>query len=101
MKPTAYLIDVSRGAIIDEAALVRALGEGWIAGAGMDVFAIEPLPADNPLFGLDNVILTSHLAWYTVEADERLAAECMDRLGELLAGETPRNIVNAEALGLA
>lgn len=101
MKPTAYLVDVSRGAIIDEAALTRALKENWIAGAGMDVFAVEPLPADYPLFGLDNVILTSHLAWYTLEADARLAAECMDRLGELLAGETPANIVNAEALGLA
>ena len=101
MKPTAYLVDVSRGAIIDEAALARALKEGWIAGAGMDVFAVEPLPADYPLFALDNVILTSHLAWYTHEADARLAAECMDRLGELLAGETPANLINAEALGLA
>ena len=101
MKPEAYLVDVSRGAIIDQAALVRALKEGWIAGAGMDVFPVEPLPDDDPLFGLDNIILTSHLAWYTVEADERLAAECMARLGELLAGETPANLVNAEALGLA
>ena len=101
MKASAYLVDVSRGAIIDEAALVRALRENWIAGAGMDVFPVEPLPANDPLFGLDNVILTSHLAWYTYEADERLAAECMARLDELLAGETPANLVNAEALGLA
>ena len=101
MKRSAYLVDVSRGAIIDDGALVRALREDWIAGAGMDVFAVEPLPADYPLFGLENVILTSHLAWYTVEADARLAAECMARLDELLAGETPQNIINAEALGLA
>ncbi len=101
MKPNAYLVDVSRGAIIDEAALVRALEQGWIAGAGMDVFPVEPLPADYPLLKMDNVILTSHLAWYTTEADQRLAAECMARVLELLDGKTPRNLKNAEALGLA
>ena len=101
MKPNAYLVDVSRGAIIDEAALVRALEEGWIAGAGMDVFPVEPLPADYPLLKMENVILTSHLAWYTIEADERLAAECMARVLELLDGKTPRNLKNAAALGLA
>ena len=101
MKPSAYLVDVSRGAIIDDAALLRALREGWIAGAGMDVFQVEPLPVDYPLFALDNVIVTSHLAWYTEEADARLAAECMARTGELLAGETPRNLKNREALGLS
>ena len=98
MKDDAYLVDVSRGAIIDEAALVRALSEGWIAGAGMDVFPVEPLSPGYPLLALDNVIVTSHLAWYTVEADARLAAECMARLLELLDGGTPRNLRNAEAL---
>jgi D-3-phosphoglycerate dehydrogenase / 2-oxoglutarate reductase len=101
MKDSAYLVDVSRGAIIDETALVRALTENWIAGAGLDVFPVEPLTADYPLFKLDNVILTSHLAWYTTEADKRLADECMDRLGEVLDGKRPRNVKNAEALGLA
>lgn len=103
MKESAYLIDVSRGAIIVEADLVRALREGWIAGAGIDVFADEPLTADNALLRLggDNLLLTSHLAWYTVEADARLAQECMDRLLEVLGGKLPRNVVNAEALGLA
>ncbi|MFQ5958427.1 MAG: 2-hydroxyacid dehydrogenase [Alphaproteobacteria bacterium] len=101
MKDEAYLVDVSRGAIIDEAALVRALEEGWIAGAGMDVFPQEPLPPDYPLLGMDNVILTSHLAWYTREADERLAKECVARLLELLEGKAPRNVKNAKALGMA
>ncbi len=101
MKDQAYLVDVSRGAIIDEAALVRALAGGWIAGAGMDVFAQEPLAPDYPLLKMDNVILTSHLAWYTKEADERLAKECVARVLELLRGETPRNVKNAKELGLA
>lgn len=101
MKQTAYLIDVSRGAIIDEDALVRALNEEWIAGAGIDVFPIEPLPEGYPLLSAKNAILTSHLAWYTLEADARLAQECMDRVTELLDGKQPRNIMNAEALGLS
>ena len=101
MKDSAYLVDVSRGAIIDDAALLRALREDWIAGAGMDVFQVEPLPVDFSLFALDNVIVTSHLAWYTEEADARLAAECMARTRELLVGDMPRNLKNREALGLA
>ncbi len=100
MKETAYLVDVSRGAVIDEAALLNALETGRIAGAGLDVFADEPLGPDCPLFALDNVIVTSHLAWYTREADKRLADECMDRIGELLDGKRPRNLRNAAALGL-
>ena len=100
IKDTAYLIDVSRGAIIRQPALLRALSEGWIAGAGLDVFPVEPLTADDPLLRMDNVLLTSHLAWYTVEADERLAKECMARVIEVLEGRRPRNIKNAEALGL-
>ena len=100
MKKTAFLIDVSRGAILVEDALVRALDEGKFAGAGLDVFPQEPLPKDYPLFGRENVLLTSHLAWYTLEADARLAQECMDRLVELLDGEQPRNLVNAKELGI-
>ncbi len=98
MKRGAYLVDVSRGAIIDEPALVRALEEGWIAGAGMDVFPREPLTPDYPLLGMDNVILTPHLAWDTKEAHERLGKECVARILELLRGETPKNITNAAGL---
>jgi len=100
MKKSAFLIDVSRGAILVEEALVKALDEGRLAGAGLDVFPIEPLPKDFPLYGRDNVLLTSHLAWYTLEADARLAQECMDRLMELLEGKQPRNLVNAKELGM-
>lgn len=62
MKPTAYLINISRGGVVDEAALVRALHEGWIAGAALDVVATEPLPQDSELWGMPNVILTPHVA---------------------------------------
>ena len=62
MKPTAYFINVSRGNIADEPALIRALEEGWIAGAGLDVFSAEPLPKDNKLWELPNVIYAPHVA---------------------------------------
>ena len=101
MKPSAFFINIGRGATVVLDDLVVALEGGRIAGAGLDVFQVEPLPVDYPLFALDNVIVTSHLAWYTEEADARLAAECMARTGELLAGETPRNLKNREALGLS
>ncbi len=67
MKSTAYLINTSRGPIVDEAALVSALREGWIAGAGLDVFDIEPLPADHPLRNMPNTVITPHLGYATVE----------------------------------
>ncbi|WP_428688576.1 C-terminal binding protein [Roseibium sp.] len=90
MKPTAALINVSRGAIIDEVALIKALDEGWIAGAGLDVFSQEPLALENhplsALFGRANVILTPHLTFYTEEAMARLEAETLERCRELLDG---------------
>ena len=98
MKQTALLIDVSRGAIIDEKALVAALKENRIAGAGLDVFAQEPLDSNHPFLDLDNVILTPHLAWYTKEAYERLEKETLQRALEVLEGKIPRNIKNPEVL---
>ena len=90
MKPTAFLINVSRGAIVDEAALTKALDRGWIAGAGLDVFSQEPLARkDHPLshlFGRPNVILTPHLTFYTEQAMERLEAEALERCLELIEG---------------
>lgn len=98
MKKTAFIVDVSRGAIIDEPALVTALGEGWIAGAGLDVFSEEPLSPDHPLLGMHNVILTPHLAWYTQGAFDRLEREVVQRALEILCGEMPKNIRNAQVL---
>lgn len=90
MKPTAYLINVSRGAIVDEDALVHALQTGRIAGAGLDVYSQEPLATTghplSPLFAMDNVILTPHLTFYTHEAMQRLEAETLERCFEILGG---------------
>jgi D-3-phosphoglycerate dehydrogenase len=94
MKPSAFLIDVSRGAIIDEPALLQSLKEGWIAGAGLDVFAEEPLPDDHPLLRMANTVVTPHLAWYTVEAAARQSAQAADAVLDLLAGRRPRSVVN-------
>jgi D-3-phosphoglycerate dehydrogenase len=94
MKPSAFLIDVSRGAIIDEPALLQSLEEGWIAGAGLDVFAEEPLPDDHPLLRMANTVVTPHLAWYTVEAAARQSAQAADAVLDLLAGRRPRSVVN-------
>jgi D-3-phosphoglycerate dehydrogenase / 2-oxoglutarate reductase len=94
MKPSAFLIDVSRGAIIDESALVRGLQEGWIAGAGLDVFPDEPLANDHPLLSMPNVVLTPHLAWYTWEAAARQSQQAADAVLDILAGRRPRSVVN-------
>ena len=86
------------GAIVDEQALVRALNEGWIAGAAFDVFKAEPLNADYPLLGRDNVILTPHLAWFTKEAFERVERETLDSIREIFDGKRPKNLKNVEVL---
>ena len=90
MQPHALLINVSRGALVDEAALVAALLDGRIAGAALDVFGQEPLTqADHPmspLFALDNVILSPHLTFYTKEAMARLEGETLERCMEVLEG---------------
>jgi len=96
MKESAYLINVSRGAIVDENGLVRALREGWIAGAGLDVFPHEPLTADYPLLGMDNVILTPHLAWWTKEAFDRVEQDTLVNVMEILEGKRPRRLKNTE-----
>lgn len=90
MKPTAFLVNTSRGALVDEAALVAALTEGRIAGAGLDVFSAEPLSRHghpmSPLFALPNVLMLPHLTFYTAEAMERLERETLARCDEALAG---------------
>lgn len=91
MKSSAYLINTSRGALVDGAALLRALEEGWIAGAGLDVFANEPLQRSghslSRLFELDQVILSPHLTFYTEEAMQRLQRETLERCFEILSGK--------------
>ena len=86
MKPTSYLINTARGPIIDEGALIAALTEGRIAGAGLDVFDDEPLPAGHPLTKLPNVVLTPHLGWPTDEAYARFADAAADVLLAYLDG---------------
>jgi phosphoglycerate dehydrogenase-like enzyme len=96
MKPSAYIVNVSRGGTIQEDALIRALREGWIAGAGLDVFETEPLPADSPLWGMDNVIITSHYAGIVLDYDERALAIFLDNLRRYRAGEPLHNVVDKE-----
>lgn len=99
MKPDAFLINTSRGGILDEAALVQCLKERRIAGAGLDVFAQEPLEKDNPLKDLDNVILTPHTAALTRECVTRLAVEAARAAIDVLNGKRPsEGIVNPEVL---
>ncbi|MCX6050452.1 MAG: D-2-hydroxyacid dehydrogenase [Chloroflexi bacterium] len=94
MKTSAYIVNIGRGGTIDEAALIRALQEKWIAGAGLDVFANEPLPADSPLWAMENVIVTSHYAGNTPKYDERAMAIFLDNLQHYMAGEPLRNVVD-------
>jgi phosphoglycerate dehydrogenase-like enzyme len=94
MKPTAYLINVGRGGTVQEEALIRALREGWIAGAGLDVFETEPLPEESPLWGMDNVIVTSHYAGGTPRYNERALDIFLDNLRRYQAGERLRNVVD-------
>ena len=89
MKPTAILINTARGGLVDQDALAAALADGTIAAAGLDVFETEPLPTDSPLVGLDNVILSNHVAWYTEESAVELATKAARNVSEVLAGRPP------------
>jgi phosphoglycerate dehydrogenase-like enzyme len=94
MKPDAVLVNTSRGAIIDEPALVGALRTGGLAAAGLDVFAVEPVAPDNPLLSLPNVVLTPHVTWYTVDTMRRYLAEAVDNCRRIRDGRDLRNVVN-------
>ena len=96
MKPSAYLINVTRGGVVDEAALVDALREGRIAGAGLDVCEVEPLPADSPLWDLENVIITPHSAGRSQYRPRPTIELFCDNLRRYLAGEPLRNVVRKE-----
>jgi D-2-hydroxyacid dehydrogenase (NADP+) len=97
MKPNAYLVNVSRGGIVDEPAFIKALQEGRIAEAGLDVFQEEPLPPDSPLYDLDNVILSPHVAGFSPHYDERASDLFAENLRRYLAGEKLLNLVDKEA----
>jgi phosphoglycerate dehydrogenase-like enzyme len=96
MKPNAYLVNIARGQIINEAALIRALQEGWIAGAGLDVFEQEPLSSNSPLWDLENVILSPHVAGFTIHYDERATDLFAENLRRYLVGEPLLNLVDRE-----
>ena len=86
MKPSAYIVNMGRGGIVDEAALAKAIDEGRIAGAGVDVFTAEPLPSDNPLMNvrnLDRLILTPHIGWASTEARQRLVQMIADNISSI------------------
>ena len=94
MKPGAILINTSRGKVVDEQALIEALRSGRLAGAGLDVLWTEPPARDNPLFAMDNVVLTPHYASSTVEAIEDLAAKVSRQIVQYLRGEWPTYLAN-------
>lgn len=94
MKPEAYLINTARGPLIDEAALAQALDDGQLAGAALDVVTTEPLAADSPLLGRDNVILTPHTAFYSEDALLDLQSKAAEDVARVLSGEAPRYPVN-------
>ena len=87
MQPHAYLVNVARGRVIDEQSLIRALREGWIAGAGLDVTEEEPLSAESPLYTMPNVILTPHISGVSIKYDERLTDLFADNLRRFRQGE--------------
>ncbi len=97
MKPTAHLINTARGAVVDEEALARALDQGHLAGAALDVLSQEP-PSTSPLFGRDSVILTPHMSLYSAESLVELQSKAAEEVVHVLTGEAPRHPLNPEAL---
>lgn len=98
MKPSAYFINTARGPIVEHAALVKALQERWIAGAGIDVFPVEPPPKDDPLFALDNVIVAPHALAWTTELMNDNGSEAADSVLKISRGEVPNGVVNRDVL---
>lgn len=93
MKDTAYLINAARGSIVDEPALVRALQQGKIAGAGLDTLEKEPIDPSNPLVGMDNVLTAPHIGGATREASSRSSVACAQAIDDFFAGRTPKFVV--------
>jgi len=97
LKPGSYLINASRGPVLDEAALIRALEEGHLAGAGLDVFDPEPPHSDNPLLHMDNVAVTPHSAGNTIQGSIRTGQMLVEQVLSVLRGERPPDLLNPEA----
>ncbi|MDE0300222.1 MAG: C-terminal binding protein [Candidatus Poribacteria bacterium] len=98
MKETAYIINTSRGGIIDTSALYGAVKEGWIAGAGLDVLAEEPPAPDEPLVELDNIVITPHAAFASEESTYDLEVSAARAVADVLIGKMPESVVNQEVL---
>ncbi len=96
MKETAYLINIARGQIVQEDVMIRALREGWISGAGLDVFAQEPLPTDSPLWDMRNVMITAHYAGATPRYADRVTGIFTENLRRYQAGEPLMNVIDKE-----
>jgi D-3-phosphoglycerate dehydrogenase len=101
MKPTAFFVNTSRGATVNEAALIRALREGWIAGAGLDVVESEPAAPDNPLLAMSNVLVTPHTAGYGQDAFADNRRDTVDEVARVLGGGWPTALVNPAVRGRA
>ena len=98
MKPTAILVNTSRGSVVDQRALIKALKERWIAGAGLDVFEEEPIRPGDPLLRLKNVVLTPHIGSATRETRNKMAVMAAENLISVLKGEEPDHLVNPEVM---
>lgn len=98
MKPTAVLVNTARGGLVKTDDLVKALREGWIAGAALDVLEMEPLPADHPIRRLPRVLLTPHAAWYSEESEPELRRRAARIAVQVLQGERPTSLINPEAV---
>jgi glyoxylate reductase len=96
MKPAAYLINTARGALIDETALAKVLNEGVIAGAALDAFVVEPLPAEHPLRSAKNLLFTPHLASFARETGERVSNTAAQAIVDLMQGRKPQFVVNTD-----
>lgn len=98
MKPTAFLVNTARGPLVDTDALARALDDGEIGGAALDVVPVEPLPANSPLLGRDNLVLTPHTAFYSEDALLDLQTKAATDVASVLAGKQPKYPINPEVL---
>jgi phosphoglycerate dehydrogenase-like enzyme len=96
MKRSAVIINTARGGVVDEGAMIEALRTGTIAGAGLDVFVKEPPEHDNPLFSMENVVVTPHLSSFTEEGKRKMGVAVVEGVLDVLSGKRPRFMVNGD-----